>query len=1336
MRILTAEDECDTILTPWKDGKQPGSIFKRFTPTDGGIVSIKKVSNKDGKVCNNFFTVYKLKLEAINNFGNKRFFELLLILSGDIHPNPGPQTRNISKKLLIGTYNVRGASDRNKIRRLINYAYSKMKDVDRFIYSFQETHITDKRYSEIKYLWREEFVIAPGKTNARGVLTLYNKSCFDNLLYQFSDPLGRSTWIAGSYEGQNDLFVSVYAPNNGLNAEYYKSLFNELDIVCKRFDIDNIYLSGDLNIDLLGHSKNGKNGSRILKTVNKELRNLKLQITTDKSTPIYYTWNHGNKFSTLDYVIVSDHIAKFVSKHNIMWGIDKSDHAAIEVTVDLNIVKGSGMFRPDSSFLDKPELANEFSNELSVLIDQIPQEWNPHDKLEFVKTSIRTLLGIFSKRYINNMNSQLYQTRNELNKLIMCKQKIVTGLFCNFSNSLSLDQLNPDIDRLQFKLDNLLAERSKYLSKRARVKWLELGEKSNKYFLNIINKNLYKMYINELFNPDNGEITKSNEDKLKIAYNFYADLYKIHDTSKSDTILSNIDIPVISETDWLPVKLDICNEDLTLAIRKCGNTASGPDGIGYKVLKSIWNIYSPFLIDSWHYGQITGSLTFSHRESVICLLDKKGKDRRHINNLRPISLSNCDIKIITKALTRKFTDILPKIIHPMQSAYISGRQVHDNVRLINLVKDYSSNDKKSPLLISLDAKKAFDSVSHKFISDVLIKYGVPAKFIDRFKLLYNNLQSRVLINGFTTNAFPLERSVKQGDALSCVLFDFCIDVLVRNIFNENKIVNIRINTFHIPKAIAYADDVAILTYPEGVQSVFDVYEQFSKASGLYLNADKTEIMNISPFNKINELRINYCNNLFIINTISSVKICGVTFSLDKSIEYQHNVSDKINNLDKALEGWRKRNLSIFGRNLILKTFGLSQLIYFMQNSYFSNESLKEINTICYQFIWNKKKDKNRAYERISRIKLQETKANGGISAPDIFSFNKSLKLHQFMRSLLSDNNHFIAEFQLDLIKNINCITNRKTRSEFINYALSSINEIGIEMIREISVDSELKLCKNYYNLIASCNLVDVLSFNKNNQIAIHYAKELRDSLNIVNVKQFIVEYKFPRTEEYIDKIKFIFNSETKLMNALYKRKFLEDDTLFTDYVLVDTNRFLDSRTVSTKALTNFFISKKNKTSKLRYTAESESEPVKMIYGLHPKENEMHLFYKHGVILSNQKLFKMKLTDSELCPICDVVQDTDHIFHGCSNARLIWSVLNKDFKFKFSESEFTFGVTDKTQNELLLLAKRLLFINKNKKLDKTFIVSLIQDRIADINSIIEKKRQSKKLAIRRKLILNA
>ncbi len=65
--------------------------------------------------------------------------------------------------------------------------------------------------------------------------------------------------------------------------------------------------------------------------------------------------------------------------------------------------------------------------------------------------------------------------------------------------------------------------------------------------------------------------------------------------------------------------------------------------------------------------------------------------------------------------------------------------------------------------------------------------------------------------------------------------------------------------------------------------MFKRYEEFSEKSGLYLNADKTEILKLKG-SKEEMIKINIYGQTFVIPTVNKVKICGKTYSLDQKVE--------------------------------------------------------------------------------------------------------------------------------------------------------------------------------------------------------------------------------------------------------------------------------------------------------------------------------------------------------------------------------------------------------------------------------------------------------------------
>jgi hypothetical protein len=150
-------------------------------------------------------------------------------------------------------------------------------------------------------------------------------------------------------------------------------------------------------------------------------------------------------------------------------------------------------------------------------------------------------------------------------------------------------------------------------------------------------------------------------------------------------------------------------------MKQAKGTTPGPDGIPNDIYKHIWEIAGPVILEAWLYWEQTGILADSQRSSIVCLLEKKGKDKRVIGNLRPITLSNCDLKLITKTYTNRINTILNGILQINQTAYLPNRQVHDGLRTIGIIKDEFKKGNRNGYLISLDAKKAYDSVAHDYI---------------------------------------------------------------------------------------------------------------------------------------------------------------------------------------------------------------------------------------------------------------------------------------------------------------------------------------------------------------------------------------------------------------------------------------------------------------------------------------------------------------------------------------------------------------------------------------------------------------------------------------------
>jgi hypothetical protein len=649
----------------------------------------------------------------------------------------------------------------------------------------------------------------------------------------------------------------------------------------------------------------------------------------------------------------------------------------------------------------------------------------------------------------------------------------------------------------------------------------------------------------------------------------------------------------------------------------------------------------------------------------------------------------------------------------------------DNLRSIKELARNNAENAEDAILVSLDAKKAFDSVSHKYIRKALEKYGFGANFIKVFTTLYTDLKARVLVNGWQSEMFEILKGVKQGDALSCILFIICIDPLIRNIIKNPEIKSViaKKNLGSMDtKAFGYADDVSALIKDDNksVQELFSEYGKLTRLSNLTLNADKTEIVhfkklptrsriNRSGFpilhpalrdhiqralrahsnsmfphgnthNETNNInadipsendsnyrmyKFTYENVEYNLAPVKSLKICGITFSADPHLAYDRNIRDKIHKLKKQLDRWKPRNLSILGKILIIKTFGLSQLIYSLQCCEIEQSELKEIEYIILAYIWKMKEGKRRFTERIKRENIYKTRLAGGFAALNPFSLDKALKIRTVLRA--TNANHPIKFIQgknigpLMPVYNTDELMCAKTKQYLTEIAASQLarNENGKEE------------WLNNINLLELYKLVDVKG------ISMLYAKKcnehglitLRDTLIAAQAENHVMHMKAKLATKWIEeKLVFIPNKVN-----LFAR--CEEQII---WITGGSNNLKVTKDTPSRELRQAIDSLLHNSCKI-YDPSTKYQDIsfnldrlKISYGNISKITSIrtrnaNLRAIHGDIYTYERMRRYNMVDTDLCPRCGEVETKEHLIIKCQHSKNIWQhvmdLINKVHKQK-------------------------------------------------------------------------
>ncbi len=195
-------------------------------------------------------------------------------------------------------------------------------------------------------------------------------------------------------------------------------------------------------------------------------------------------------------------------------------------------------------------------------------------------------------------------------------------------------------------------------------------------------------------------------------------------------------------------------------------------------------------------------------------------------------------------LANRLKPLLPNLINENQTAYIRGRFIGQNIRLITDVIDHTEEVQIPGIILFLDFKKAFDSIEHTFLFRALQHFSFGNIFLGWVETIYTHCSSAVTNNGWISEYFPITRGIRLGCPLSAILFLFVMEILALYVKRNKSIKGINLPDRHLTREVKtsqVADDTTLLLGDEkSLILALDTLSFFGKILGPELNLNKTE----------------------------------------------------------------------------------------------------------------------------------------------------------------------------------------------------------------------------------------------------------------------------------------------------------------------------------------------------------------------------------------------------------------------------------------------------------------------------------------------------------------
>mmetsp|Transcript_1492 Transcript_1492/g.2308 ORF Transcript_1492/g.2308 Transcript_1492/m.2308 type:complete len:395 (+) Transcript_1492:893-2077(+) len=284
----------------------------------------------------------------------------------------------------------------------------------------------------------------------------------------------------------------------------------------------------------------------------------------------------------------------------------------------------------------------------------------------------------------------------------------------------------------------------------------------------------HRNHLPSNFRNKNGVEAKTDTDNAQILNAHFQSLFNSK-VQVDPTVLDSLPQHSIAhELGTIPTASDIKKAIAKMSYDK----APGQSGLTTDMIKNLPPEALNFLIqriqDFWEKPDVD----YDAWHTTILSTIYKGKgDPQDPNNHRGIALKETSAKVISIILADRLLTRLKQIKPIAQFGHIGCQEAQHTIKRALLLRRQHGLESYA---IFIDLVKAFDTVHHDLLCQILQKYGLPPPIVNNVRKLYNNCKVKIKIGSKSTE-IDYTTGVHQGDNMSPILFLFVIQAFLETL---------------------------------------------------------------------------------------------------------------------------------------------------------------------------------------------------------------------------------------------------------------------------------------------------------------------------------------------------------------------------------------------------------------------------------------------------------------------------------------------------------------------------------------------------------------------------